>query len=51
MAGDQDALCRELMSKILSKKQRNEEFEDLYQDLLVARKMRDVFAAEAALEI
>ena len=39
------------MSAILRKKQRNEDFEDVYADLLQARKLRDIYAAEAALEI
>ena len=48
LATEQDIKCRQLMSQILAKKQANEDFEESYECLLLARKWRDIYAAEAA---
>ena len=38
LAHKEEEKCRELMCLILAKKQRNEDFEPYYQDLLIARR-------------
>lgn len=45
---EEDEKCHRLMAEIVTKKRKGEDIETLYADLLLARKMRAVYAAEEA---
>ena len=45
---EEDEKCHRLMTEIVTKKRKGEDIDTLYAELLQARKMRSVYAAEEA---